>query len=82
MVLALVGRRLIRLEAAVCHVKNVVAALMTGTTLKRKRGTGRKKKRHPRTVKMLEREVMKYPFVTAKELKQFVEADLLQEVSV
>ena len=76
-----ISRRLGRSEGAVRYVKRAAAALGTDATPERKEGTGRKKKTHPRTDKLLEREVKKDPFVTAKELKN-MHADVLGEVSV
>ncbi|KAK4326954.1 hypothetical protein Pmani_002557 [Petrolisthes manimaculis] len=72
-----IGRRLRRSETAIRWVKQAAATLGTGATPQRKKGTGRKRK----TDKMLERQVKKDPFVTAKELKEMY-PDLLGEVSV
>ncbi|KAK4317377.1 hypothetical protein Pmani_011539 [Petrolisthes manimaculis] len=76
-----IGRRLRRSETAIRRVKQAAATLGTGGTPQRKKGTGRKRKTDTRTDKMLERQVKKDPFVTAKELKEMY-ADLLGEVSV
>lgn len=76
-----IGRKLGRSESAVRRVKKAAAMLGTAAAPERKKGTGRKRKTHPRTDKLLEREVRKDPFITAKELKE-AHADVLGEVSV
>lgn len=76
-----IGRRLGRSNTAVRRVKQAAATLGTTSAPHRKKGTGRKRKTDRRTDKMLEREVKKDPFVTAKELKGMY-PDLLGEVSV
>lgn len=76
-----IGRRLRRSEAAVRRIKKAAAVLGTDEAPERKKGTGRKRKTDPRTDKMLEREVKKDPFITAKELKE-AHPDVLGEVSV
>ncbi|MPD02899.1 hypothetical protein E2C01_098508 [Portunus trituberculatus] len=74
-----IGRKL-RSEAAVRGIKKAAAVLGTGAAPERKKGTGRKRKTQPRTDKLLEREVKKDPFITAKELKE-AQHDVLREVS-
>ncbi|MPC33539.1 hypothetical protein E2C01_026893 [Portunus trituberculatus] len=89
MVMALVGEglsnreigRKLRSESVVRRIKKAAAVLGTGAVPERKKGTGRKRKTHPRTDKLLEREVKKDSFITAKELKE-AHADVLGEVSV
>ncbi|XP_045106398.1 uncharacterized protein LOC123501567 [Portunus trituberculatus] len=76
-----IGRKLRRSESAIRRTKKAAAVLGSGAVPERKKGTGRKRKTHPRTDKLLEREVKKDPFITAKELKE-EHANVLGEVSV
>lgn len=74
-----VARRIGRLERAVRYVRKAAATLGTGTTPGRKVGTGRRKT-HPGTDSVLEQEVKKDLFITAKELKE-IHANVLGNVS-
>lgn len=76
-----ISRRMGRSEGAVHYMRRAAAALGTGITPERKRGTGRKKKMYPRTDKMLEREVERNPFLTTKELKEMY-YDVFREASL
>ena len=48
-----IGRKLRRSESAVRRIKKAAAVLGTGAVPERKKGTGRKRKTHPRTDKLL-----------------------------
>ena len=76
-----IARRIGRSESTIRYLKTAVATQGTGAVPARKKGTGMKRKTHPRTDIMLAREVKKDPFVTAKELKE-MHANVLRDVSV
>lgn len=76
-----IGRKIGRSEAAVRRVKRAASASGTSATPCRKPGSGRPKKTNKRTDKLLEREVKRDPFITAKELKGNYNS-LLENVSV
>ena len=54
---------------AIYQLKRPAASLSTGMVPKRKCGSGVPKKTSPRTDKLLKREVISYPSITAVELK-------------
>ena len=77
------GRKLETLKVGVHHVKKAAGVLGTGDAPEREIVTGREKKTHthPRTDKMLECEVKKHPFITARTLKD-IHAGVMGEASV
>lgn len=76
-----IARKMGRSEAAIRRLKKAASVLRAGATPSRKVGTGGQWKTCKRTDKLLEREVKRDPFITAKELKGLY-GNLLENVSV
>lgn len=76
-----IARKTERSEKSVRRVKRAASALGAGVTPEMKKGTGTKRKTNARTDTILQRGVIKDPYITAKEIKE-VYATVVGDVSV